>query len=162
MESKIQPIRRSKQLTPLSHEHHDGLLFVWKLREGLHNNTSIEVLGNFCTWYWKQHIKLHFHQEENILLRHMDPENRMVIQLKREHNEIRELFLSINHNPDIITIGMLADFIDRHIRFEERMLFNHIEKTYSQEQLDAIFKQLDVQPSCPGKWEDVFWVKKDR
>ena len=162
MESKIIPIRRSKQLAPLSREHHDGLLFVWKLREGLRNNTAIETLGNFCTWYWKQHIKLHFHQEENILLQYMVSDHTMVLQLKREHNDIRELFLSINHNPDIITIGMLADFIDRHIRFEERILFKHLEKTHSQEQLDVIFKQLDVQPICSSNWEDVFWLRKDR
>jgi len=162
MDSKIKPIRRSKQLAPLSREHHDGLLFVWKLRQGLHNNTAIEILSSFCIWYWKQHIKSHFQQEETILLQYMDADHKMAIQLKREHNDIRELILSINHHPDRITIGILADFIDRHIRFEERILFKHLEKTLSQEQLDAIFQQLEAQPICSGIWEDAFWVKDDQ
>ena len=157
MESIIKPLRRSKQLAPLSREHHDGLLFVWKVRQGLHNNTAIEILSHFCIWYWNQHIKSHFQQEENILLQYINPDHKLVIQLKREHNDIRELILSIDHNPDRVTIGILADFIDRHIRFEERILFKHLEKTLSQEQLDAIFQQLENEPIFSGSWEDAFW-----
>ena len=35
MFKEIKPIKRSKQLAPLSREHHDGLMYVWKIREVL-------------------------------------------------------------------------------------------------------------------------------
>lgn len=79
----IKPIKRCKQLIPLSREHHDGLLFVWKLRQGLKNNTTVGVLRNFCNWYWTQHIKPHFHQEEKILLQYIARDHKMAVQLKK-------------------------------------------------------------------------------
>src|SRR5687768_7027936 len=99
MGNELKPIKRSKQLAPLSREHHDGLLFAWKLRQGLANKTPIETLRKYCYWYWKYHINQHFHQEEDILLKFIPRDNKMAIQLKEEHNDIRELILSISHNP---------------------------------------------------------------
>ena len=160
MENNIQPIKRSEQLAPLSREHHDGLLFAWKLRQGLNNNTAIETLRSFCHWYWKQHIKNHFHEEEDILLTFLPTDNKLATQLREEHDNIRELILSIDHKPDTITIGLLADFITRHIRFEERILFDYLEKNLSQTQLDQIHSQLDNAPNNPNEWKDEFWLRK--
>jgi len=159
MESNVQPISRSQQLAPLSREHHDGLLFVWKLRQGLKNDIFTERLSRFCAWYWKFHIKPHFNQEENILLPYLEADHHLAKQLLREHNEIRELLISINHNADISTISTLADFIDRHIRFEERILFKNLEETLSQEQLTEIYQQLEAEPISSGEWADPFWGK---
>lgn len=161
MENNVQPIKRSVQLTPLSREHHDGLLFAWKLRQGLNNDTAIETLGEYCHWYWKQHIEKHFHKEEDILLKFMPSDNKLAIQLNEEHNGIRELILSIDQKPDTITIGLLADFISRHIRFEERILFNYLERTLSQAELNHIHSQLDIAPISSDEWKEEFWVKKD-
>lgn len=161
MENNVQPIKRSGQLAPLSREHHDGLLFAWKLRQGLNINTEIETLKKYCHWYWEQHIKKHFHEEEEILLKFIPSDNKMAIQLREEHDNIRELILSIDQKPDTITIGLLADFISRHIRFEERVLFNYLEKTLSPEQLDHIHSQLDIAPISSDEWKDEFWLKKD-
>ena len=158
MESNIQPIKRSAQLAPLSREHHDGLLFAWKLRQGLGKATPVQTLRNYCVWYWKHHIKQHIQQEEDVLLKYITPANSMAIQLKEEHDNIRELIISISHKPDTITIGMLADFISRHIRFEERALFNYLEQNLSVEQLDEIRSQLQTEPIRSEEWNEVFWV----
>ena len=159
MENNIQPIKRSPQLAPLSREHHDGLLFAWKLRQGLANATEVETMRSYSLWYFNHHMKQHFHQEEDILLKYIPPDNPMAVQLKEEHDNIRELILSISHKPDTITIGMLADFITRHIRFEERVLFNYLEANLSAEQLDDIRIKLEAEPGCSNEWQDVFWAK---
>ena len=158
MESNIQPIKRSSQLAPLSREHHDGLLFAWKLRQGLGNETPVETLGNYCIWYWKHHMKQHLHQEEDILLKYLGPTNALAKQMKEEHDDIRELIISIGHKPDTITIGMLADFISRHIRFEEKSLFNYLEQNLSAEQLDEIYSQLRLEPISSEEWNEAFWT----
>jgi hemerythrin-like domain-containing protein len=161
MKNNLQePIKRSKQLAPLSREHHDGLLFAWKLRQGLDNDTPLDILKSYCHWYWKHHINQHFHQEEDILLSFLPSNNQMAVQLKEEHNNIRELILCIGHKPDTTTFSMLAEFICRHIRFEERVLFAYLEKSLSNEQLNHICQQLEVEPVCSTEWKEKFWEKK--
>ena len=151
------PIKRSRQLAPLSREHHQGLLFVWKLEQGLRNNTPVEVLRDFCNWYWKQHINPHFGQEEFILLRHLPSDHKLALQLKDEHDDIREMILSIDIDPDKETVKRLADFLEKHIRFEERELFNHFENILTTEQLDSIYRQLEERPMCSIEWSNEFW-----
>ena len=101
------------------------------------------------------------HEEEDILLTFLPTDNKLATQLREEHDNIRELILSIDHKPDTITIGLLADFITRHIRFEERILFDYLEKNLSQTQLDQIHSQLDNAPNNPDEWKDEFWLMKN-
>jgi hemerythrin-like domain-containing protein len=162
MENNIRPIKRSEQLAPLSREHHDSLLFAWKLRQGLDNGTEIETLQRFCHWHWKEHVKKHFHDEEDILLKYIPSDHPIVKQLTDEHNNIRELIISIDRKPDTITIDMLADFITRHIRFEERIVFNYLEQNLSTTQLDEIRSQLERPPGASSQWKEEFWAKRSR
>lgn len=159
MKENIQPIKRSPQLTPLSREHHDGLLFSWKLKQGLANGTSLQLLQQYCHWYWKTHTKKHFQNEEEVLLKYIPSEHDLAKQLKDEHMNIRELILSIDRKPDTITIGMLADFVSRHIRFEERIFFKYLEDNLSSADLDEIHSQLNKEPLQSPEWTEVFWTR---
>jgi hypothetical protein len=114
-----QPIKRSKQLAPLSREHHDALLFVFKIRQGLKNGASGEAIMAYVHWFWNNHLQLHFSQEEHLLLSHLSESDEIAERLKNEHQAIRELISS--HN--IHALDVLADKMTNHIRFEERQLF---------------------------------------
>ena len=161
MAEEIKPIKRSTQLAPLSREHHDGLLFVWKIRQGLANATSIDQLRQYTLWYWQHHVKPHFFQEEKILLPYLPAGHTMAVQLKKEHDEIRELVLTLDQDADKQTFFILSDLVSQHIRFEERKFFGYLEETLSTEQLDLIYKELEDHPvSCEEEWKDEFWVKK--
>ncbi len=160
MENNIKPIKRSHQLAPLSREHHDGLLFSWKLRQGLDNGVQLDTLRKFCHWYWKEHIRKHFRDEEEVLLKYLPADSAISKQLLEEHNNIRELILSIDHKPDTITIDMLADFLTRHIRFEERVVFKHLEENLSEAQLDEILSLLTTESPESSEWTEAFWVRK--
>ncbi len=161
MENEIKPIKRSKQLAPLSREHHDGLLFAWKIRQGLENKTPLEELRKYSLWFWRHHIKPHFFQEEKILIPYMPSGHPMAIQLKEEHDHIRELILGLDDEADKRTLIILCDLLDKHIRFEERELFGYLEELLSAEKLDEVFQQLEKQPvSCKEEWKDEFWIKK--
>lgn len=159
MEANLQPIKRSQQLAPLSREHHDGLLFAWKLRQGLANGTAMETLRDYCNWYCRNHITQHFEHEENILLKYITPDHPLATQLKEEHNDIRELLLSIDDKPEAGTISMLANFISRHIRFEERRVFNYLEENLTPDQLNDIAAELAEVPIVSTEWADPFWTR---
>ena len=162
MTPELKPIKRSPQLAPLSREHHDGLLFAWKIRQGLKNKTPLEQLRNYALWYWRNHIKPHFFQEEKILLPSLPPDHPLALRLKEEHDYIRELILGLDDEADARTMVILCDLIDQHIRFEERELFGYLEELLPVDVLDKIFKQLENHPvNCDTDWKDEFWVKKN-
>ena len=160
--SESSPLKRTEQLAPLSREHHDGLLFVWKIRQGLKNNIEKDRLRSYCNWFWQNHIKAHFFQEEKILIPFMPPDHPLVERLKSEHAHIRELILEIDRQHDQHAYNQLCDLLDKHIRFEERELFTFLQKELTGDQLDDIYRQLEIHPiSCKeeDRWKDEFWIK---
>ncbi len=158
----IKPIKRSAQLQPLSREHHDGLLFVWKIREGLDNAISIERLKEYTSWYWKHHIKPHFFQEEKLLVPFMPVSHPLVIRLKKDHDYIRELILTIDKEADRHNFIRLSNLIESHIRFEERELYQYLEEHLSADQLIEIYEKLEKHPlPINEEWKDHFWVRKN-
>jgi hemerythrin-like domain-containing protein len=161
MTNEIQPLKRSQQLAPLSREHHDGLLFAWKIKQGIENKATLEAMRNYTLWFWRHHIKPHFFQEEKILLPNMPADHPLAVRLQEDHDQIRELILGLDAEADKRTLTILCDLLNTHIRFEERELFAYLEKILTPEQLDDIFTQLEKHPvHCEQEWKDEFWVKK--
>lgn len=157
--NEITPIKRSVALQPLSREHHDGLLFVWKLRQGLKKGISNERLQDFAAWYWKHHIRGHFYQEEVLLLPFFPSDHPLVKQLKEDHNYISELLIATDKEPDQYSFGLLCNVIERHIRFEEREFFQYLENTLSKEEMARIHEGLCNHPvKCDMEWKDCFWA----
>jgi hemerythrin-like domain-containing protein len=160
MAKDVKPIKRSKQLTPLSKDHHDGLLFAWKIKQGLKNGTDIKLIAAYVQWFWENHLQEHFTQEEQILAPHLPADNELLRQMVDEHQEI-EALIHINQNiPDEIVLGRLAQSIDDHIRFEERQLFPNAETLISENDLNLIYEQLSEQPKECSKWDNEFWLTK--
>lgn len=158
----MKPMKRSVELQPLSREHHDGLLFVWKIREGLKNGASTEKLKDFTSWFWRNHIRPHFFQEEKILVPVMPEGHTLAVQLKHEHTYIRELVITIDKDTDRHDFTRLANLLETHIRFEERELFQYLEEHLTQQELSAIHEKLEKHPvSVDEEWSDEFWVKKE-
>src|SRR5512138_3624231 len=86
----IQPIKRSEQLINLSRDHHEALLFIWKIRKGLKNGTPLSLIGEYIKWFWENHLKEHFEQEEQVLLPYL-PGDAMSARLVDEHSMVRQL-----------------------------------------------------------------------
>ncbi|OSZ77059.1 hypothetical protein CAP36_11585 [Chitinophagaceae bacterium IBVUCB2] len=159
--NEIKPLKRSLQLQPLSREHHDGLLFVWKIRQGLTNNTDIEKLRQFVGWFWENHMRPHFFQEEKILMPWLPDLHPLASKLKSDHNEIRELVISIDKEVDQYDLKDLANLVEVHIRWEEREFFQFLESTLSVKELDKVSEELNQHPvTCQNEWKDEFWVQK--
>jgi hemerythrin-like domain-containing protein len=160
MADEMKPIKRSEQLAPLSREHHEGLLFVWKLKQGLKNGTDIKTIAEYVQWFWEGHLQEHFREEEEILARYLPADDALVHRMIDEHQSI-EALVHINENiADDALLEQLANELNDHIRFEEREFFPHAEKTISVEALNAIYEQLSKEPAQCGAWPNEFWLKK--
>lgn len=159
------PIKRSKELAPLSRDHHDGLLFAWKIKQGLINGAPIESLVNYTRWYWNNHLAAHFKNEEEVLVKFLTPGDPLLHQMLQDHAQIWELVNSLNKEADTKMLKSLAELINDHIRFEERKLFVYIEQVSTPEQLKEIYDGLPKEISCDtgpnaNAWTDEFWLKR--
>ena len=154
------PIKRSGQLAPLSREHHEGLLFAWKIRQGLKNGTDIKSISQFVQWFWENELQGHFKKEEQVLAKYLPVDDALVHRMIDEHQNI-EALVQINENiADKSLLEQLAGAVNDHIRFEEREVFPHAERTLTTEQLNLVYHQLTEEKSSCPKWENEFWVKK--
>lgn len=147
-------------MAPLSREHHDGLLFVWKLRRGMVNGTDLQILAAFCSWYLKNHLHEHFDSEETLLLPYLEEEDEHRLNLLKEHEEIRKIIKSLDEQPAIDKVVQLGNLLEKHIRFEERTLFPYLEKILFPAQLQHVYEHLTDEPACSVEWKPEFWLNK--
>jgi hemerythrin-like domain-containing protein len=135
-------------------------LFALKIKQGLKNEADIKLIAEYVRWFWKNHLEEHFREEEQILAPHIPADNELLKQMFDEHENI-EAMIHINENiPDATLVANLAQAIDDHIRFEERVLFPYAEKIIPEKELNLIYEQLPKEKAECEKWEREFWVKK--
>lgn len=159
MDFSPKPIKRSKELAPLSREHHVGLLFCWKIKQGLRNGTDYSLIANYIQWFWEADLQEHFRKEEQILAVQLPVGNEMVKQMMDEHEQLEALVRICAMVSDEDIFLQLANGLHDHIRFEERLLFPFVEQVIPKATLESIGKEFLVTKPYP-KWEEEFWVKK--
>ena len=161
MSKDIKPIKRSKELVPLSKDHHEGLLFGWKIKQGLRNGTDLSLVAEYVQWFWQNDLQEHFRKEEGVLASYLPKENELVIRMFDEHKEIKALVDLIAHSNDETILVQLADKVNDHIRFEERVLFPYAEEMIASEDMQEIYGELSKIKSHTTKWNDLFWLKQE-
>ena len=127
---------RIEALKPLSRDHHHGLLLCWKIRQGLKLNIETERIKKYAGWFWKQHLQPHFEIEEKFIFTILGNQNELIKQALAEHRRLKRLFE--NESEIQKSISLIEEELEKHIRFEERVLFNEIQKVATKEQLQQI------------------------
>lgn len=155
---KHQPIKRSEQLKVLSRDHHIGLLFSWKIKEGLRKNIDSQRLKDYVNFFFNGHLKDHFRDEEVLLFDRF--EEAVCIQAKKEHQLLLRQLENVNEaspsNRDVYL--QLIKALDEHIRFEERVVFPHLEHVLSMSTLNMVNDFLEKDGHRLGDdYSDEFW-----
>ncbi len=156
------PIKRNENIAPLSRDHYQGLLFCSRIRKGVKDNLDFGRLVAYMKWFWENDMKMHFNSEEVNLF--ILTEDELTKQALSEHVIIKEKinYLSITEQPAADDFLELAKLVDNHIRFEERILFPHLEQTIPEDQIIRIGKILlnDEKNHCAIAYLDEFWTKR--
>lgn len=148
------PIKRDKALQPLSREHHHGLLFCWKIREGFKRSIQPERIKKYADWFWENHLAGHFETEERYIFPLLGNENELVKKALANHRRLKRLF---EQDTEIIkTLSLIEEKLESHIRFEERILFNEVQKLATPQQFEDMEK-LHIETTDCENWEDKFW-----
>lgn len=156
-----QPLKRTEAIVPLSRDHHHGLLFAWKIKQGARYGAAPERMAPYVAYFWEAHLAPHFREEEEILFRPA-VENNLVQQALEEHIAIRDLAAAGASATETAPLLALADAVKAHIRFEERTLFPFLENHYSTTTLREIGAALDgVHHAAADIWGDAFWLRPE-
>src|SRR5664279_1283014 len=119
------PIKRHQAIVSFSKDHHFGLLLVWKIREGLEKAVNAERMSKYVVYFFKEDLEKHFKDEEQLLFCNLPVDDGLRKRAEEEHQSIYNLVNAIDENVnDTNLLKQLANELVRHIRFEERELFN--------------------------------------
>lgn len=152
----MKPIKRHTGLQSLSREHHHGLLLCWKIRTGIKKDVSIERIKKYCDFFFKKVLIHHFNIEELHIFTLLESDDELIKKASSEHRKLKRLFM--RQQSDMKTIVAIEEELEKHIRFEERVLFNKIQEEASQKQLLRIQELHKTNLGWDiDSWDDKFW-----
>jgi len=157
------PIKRHQAIVSFSKDHHFGLLLVWKIRRGLEKGVNAERISKYVLFFFKEDLEKHFKDEEQLLFCKLPLDDTLRKRAEADHQSIYNLVNAIDENKnDTNLLNQLANELEKHIRFEERDLFNHLQNNIKADDLELIEKRFSNNAqTIDEKWEDVFWeIKK--
>ena len=130
-------MKRHPALIPLSHDHHHGLVQARRLRRAAESSADDrrEAAGAFLDFFARD-TRLHFRDEEEGLFPLLAADERSTDLLARalvEHQRLRALVSELegelaDGEVSAARMERLGNALEEHIRFEERILFPHIEE----------------------------------
>ena len=144
-------MKRHPALVPLSRQHHDGLalgVFIQRALRPPADPAAGERLRTQALDLWELELSGHFEVEESTLFpaaRDAIGTAEVVDQLLREHDELRSDFAALKRaGPEQLTERLLAlrQRLVRHIRQEERVLFEAVQSSMDEDELDDLGRQI--------------------
>lgn len=155
------PIKRSEYIIVLSRDHHAGLLFCWKIKEGLKRGIDPQRIIPYIKYFWEEHLKDHFREEETLLFDKLD--NELVARARQDHQLLTEFIKRITGGEikGFKDYFSFTELLTDHIRFEERILFPFIEQQLPKTVLVNIAANLATSHSSAfnDTYADEFWVR---
>ncbi len=153
-------IDRHEAIEALSRDHHDALVQAKRLKDGSLGGesddqvTDRDVARDFLS-FWDAHASHHFREEEEVLLpvysRHQPPtEHKLIRTMLDDHAWFRDVVADLRLLMDQEefeeeSLRLLLEEIGRrlqeHARMEERELFEMLQETLSEEDLDDVKKR---------------------
>ncbi|HQR29723.1 MAG TPA: hemerythrin [Anaeromyxobacteraceae bacterium] len=153
------PAKRSRELRPLSSEHHQALLVAFQLKKAIagHAETAgaprdLDGLLALARRFEESVFLVHIEAEEDLLGKHLPADDER--RLRDEHRQLRELLAdarSARQGARRAPLLAFADLLERHVRWEERELFGRLEGAVLPEELATVGHALEIRLVTAGK-----------
>jgi hemerythrin-like domain-containing protein len=144
-------MKRSRELKPLSAEHHQALLVAFQVKKSLEGHPEaagapkdLPGILALAKRFEENIFQPHARAEEELLGRHLTPAD--MKRLTAEHAELTRLIQVARTSPPAdqrLSLSAFADLLERHVRWEERELFPYAEATLDAEALAVIGGELE-------------------
>ncbi len=154
------PLKRHPNLVPLSHDHHDSLVFALRIKKYI-TKVDHKIMQQYILHHWESVMKNHFKEEEGCFLSVVDPQHELIVHFTEDHKAIREYIRQLGtDSPDFEKIARaFSEKLNQHIRFEERQLFPFLQEHLSDQQLEAIGHALSHKTNGCDNFPNPFWKK---
>ena len=139
---------RDKNLIPLSRQHQHALALCVRI-----DRASPISDADLCSWQeeiaqqFEAEIKFHFAAEERVLFpiaRSFTDLSALADELQGEHTVLRNSFSEAEaRKMTAWELSAFAERLSRHIRKEERQLFERMQELMNQEELALLGRELD-------------------
>lgn len=148
-------------MVPLSRDHHFGLLCCWKIRQGIRNEISPERIAAYVVYFRNLYLDKHFAEEETFLFNQLE-HDQQCLQAIEEHRQLEIVMNGFTDGATTVQLSDFADQLDAHIRFEERVLFPHLEKVLPEDTLTSLGETLEELhgATLQEDYQDIFWEIK--
>jgi hemerythrin-like domain-containing protein len=144
-------MRRSRQLKPLSSEHHHSLLVAYQLKQALAGHAEsagaprdlvglVALLRRFDGQVFRTHVRT----EEDVLGAYLTPEDFQ--RLRAEHAQLLGLIdatVDGSATEQRAALAAFADLLEKHVRWEEREVFPYAEGHVDADTLASIGGELE-------------------
>jgi len=144
-------MKRSRELRPLSSEHHQALLVAFQLKKGLagHGESAgapkdLPGLLSLARRYEDALLHTHTSAEEELLGPHLPPGE--LRRLRFEHGELIRLMEVAKAGAAAESRAALtafAELLERHVRWEEREVFPGVERRAEKVELAVVMNELE-------------------
>ncbi len=140
-------MKRTRTLIPLSQDHHHGLLLAALIKKDAPPYKTLpqttEGKLEYTLKAWENELSIHFKNEEEILfpvVKGKDEEiDGLINGILEEHKEIEKLIVLLKTSENKIdTLDNLGNLLERHIRKEERILFQKIQEIFTEKELENL------------------------
>lgn len=143
---KRRRLKRHEALKPLSRHHMEALHLGLKLRRAgtSESKLSPKELQREVQVFWEPNGQEHFREEEEILLpvfaQYRPIDRKEIIEMLLEHVKIRALVDQIIHTKtiDVQIMNELGKLLEIHVRKEERIIFEMIQKELPSDVLERL------------------------
>lgn len=147
------PLKRHPGLQALSREHHQGLIVALNVDKGVKKNIEIDRIAKYIIFQFNDLLIPHFEFEEREVFNFLPKENKLRNIALEQHDELRKTVQNMNSLDDCIYFARL---LRKHIRFEERELFELIQEHVDPDDLIVLENKWSENLTCVN-WEDPFW-----
>jgi iron-sulfur cluster repair protein YtfE (RIC family) len=121
---------------------------------GFSKGVSTDRIKTYVDWFYKTHLIPHFEEEEENLFPILGNDNELVKKAISQHRRLHRLF---NSKVDLQkSLNNIEEELEKHIRFEERVLFNEIQEVATEQQLCAILEH-HTETKFLDNTTDRFW-----
>ncbi len=146
-------MRRHKSLIPLSREHHPALLLAQLLKKdappykGLPGD--LKGKAQYAISFWHDELQRHFRDEEQILFPfirgHHNKIDELCAEILQEHRLLEKLFKQLQTGkPNASLLDKIGTALEKHIRKEERVLFQKIQEKFSEDVLGELTEKMEA------------------
>jgi hemerythrin-like domain-containing protein len=153
-------MKRHDNLQPISRQHHNLLLGCLLLKKGVRKKADLQVMQDFIKQLWKTDLSRHVALEEKNLLPFLMryPSLHCYAAILHNEHELIERIYERNSNGQISyrNVEILAETLEHHIRFEERVLFERLQLQLPDE-IDKIVVEEDSGATDCSLYPVKFW-----